>query len=274
MDARVNNPAGRLHIFLEHCHGAPGAIPLASVWDGYFSDSYSGYDFATSMADLLSLPQQMRSALEGVPTAPTMPTAYLLEQLPNLEEVLRFGMFHLDSPTSAFQKRYSEADLVRVEMASHTLAGVAPQGLSEDVLRDVASLASQLAKLLVEDNSLEPDVRDLLFDLSDGIRRVSESYQLRGAVAIARERDLLVGRLINDPQLAAKLLGHKEATHLVRNIFLATAAAMAFFNTSATTAENVPKMIDNVSKVVEMIAPIGEAVHDGVQQQIAPKPKP
>jgi hypothetical protein len=270
MDARINNPAGRLHIFLEHCLEAPPAIPLSAIWDGYFSDSYSAYDFATSMADLLSLPQQMRSALQGVPAAPTMPTAYLLEQIPNLEDILRFGMFHLDSPTSAFQKRYSAADLVRLEMASHTLVGVAPGGLSEDVLRDVVSLASELTKLLVEDNSLEPDVRDLLFDLSDGVRRVSESYELRGAVAIARERDLLVGRLINDPQLAAKLLGHKEATHLVRNIFLATAAAVAFFNTSATTADNVPKMIDHVTHVVELILPAGDAV----QKQIAPTPKP
>jgi hypothetical protein len=274
MDARINNPAGRLHMFLQHCSAAQSSVPLAAIWDGYFAHSHSSMDFATAMADLISLPQQMRSAIEGAPAAPTMPTAYLVGQVPKLDDLLRWGMFHLDSPTAHFTGKYDEGDLVRLEMASHTLMGLASTGVTDNVLDEVASLSAALTTLLVEDDLLEPDLRDLLYELSDGLRRVSESYQLRGSVAIARERDLLVGRLVNNPQLAAKLLGHKEATHVVRNIFIVTAAAMTFFNTSADTADNVPKMIDHVSQVVELIAPVGEAVHDAVQQQIALPSKP
>jgi hypothetical protein len=273
MDASINNPAGRLHDFLSYCWNNGGARPLHTTWGSYLvGEEHFEVDYATAIAELSALPNQIRSAVEGLPRNQATPTAFLLAQIPKLQSVLFFGLLNQTGQTTSFNAQYDQGDLARLEMTSEILGGLAPKGVTANVLGEIKRLGAEIAKLLAEDDSLEPDVRDLLFDLSDGIRRIVASYGVRGPESIARERDLLVGRLVNNPQLAARLFGHKEARHLVRDTVLAATVALTFFNTTADAAENAPKMIEHVEKVAEWLAPVGDALHQSTKQ-IAPPDK-
>jgi hypothetical protein len=274
MDASINNPAGRLHRFLQYCYNNNENVQLHRVWKGYFGDSDTvRRDYAGTLAEISSLPEQMRSAIEGLPSSKSVPTAFLLSQIPELEGILAWGVLNQTASAAKFNERFGLGDLARLEVVSQILAGSAPTAVTTDVLQEIGSLGLQITELLASDETLESDVRDLLFELSEGIRRTVFSYAVRGPESLARERDLLVGRLVNNPQLAAKLLGHKEARHLVRKTVLAATVAMTFFNTTEQTVENVPKMIQHVEKVAEWLG-LDDNVSPQTSKQITAPTKP
>lgn len=257
MDASVNNPAGRLHEFLDHCSQQSGQIRVSAIWSEYFQTEPESTDYAKALVDVLALPGQLRSALEGAPRSPTTPTEFLVRQLPKVEQALAWGFVNQHEWIGNFNGKYDQGDIARLEMMSASLSGLASSTVTDDVLEEVTDLAEQIAQLVVEDDTLEPDIRDLLLDLSNGLRSVVQSYVIRGPEAIARERDLLVGRLVNNPTLAAKLLGNKKAHHLVRKTVIVTGAVLAFFNTGAQAMDNAPKVLNHLQNITQLFT------HDG-----------
>lgn len=252
----TNDPAGRLHEFLSYCRqNNRHQARVQHIWSEYFAVDLGGVDYANALVAAISLPAQVRTALHSLPLSATTPTAFLVDQLPRLEEALTWGLNNQSAGIGSFLEQYDDADVARVELMSHMLRGLAPAAVTQEVLDEISGLGEQIAHLVDGDETMEPDLRALLLDLANGIRSVVQSYAIRGPEALARERDLLIGRLLSNPDLAAKLRGHKTAYHLVRDTVLVATAALTFFNSGAQAMENAPKVIEHVQHVAQLFTP-------------------
>jgi len=273
MDASINNPAGRLHDFLAHCWSNNVAqTRISDVWSEYCQAEDGTVAYAHSIADLLSLPAQIRRALEGAPRSSITPTSFLIAQLPRLDEALSWGFIHQREWISGFLKQYDQGDIARVELMSQMLGGLAPSGVTSGTLTELTDLSEQITNLVTEDDSLESDLRELLLDLANGIQSVVHAYAVRGPEALARERDLLIGRLMSNPALAAKLVDNQRARRLVQRTVIVATAALTFFNLGAQAMDNAPKVIDHVQHVTQLLIPAETS--DVKQIDAPPTPAP
>ncbi|MDK8172283.1 hypothetical protein QP735_07035 [Curtobacterium citreum] len=116
-----------------------------------------------------------------------------------------------------------------------------------DLLDTVTSTATELADLLADDDTLEPDVRELLFSLADGLRRSAQTFKMTGAEGVARERDLLVGRLTTNVGLREHVRSHPRAVEVIGRFLTRTTLVASFFTTAVDAGEDVQKIIQAIT---------------------------
>lgn len=239
------DPAARLHGLLDHCRRNNGSHALSQSWSSYLGLDPSSVAYVEAVAQMCVLPDQVRSAFDGLQSkGVSIPYKFFLEPLGELRAALIFGAQNQSGETGAFVQRYTEAQTERVLAASALLAGHSPQPAdASDLLTTVASTADELSALLADDDTLEPDVRALLYSLADGLRRTAQTYNVTGAEGVAQERDLLVGRLATNPGLADNVRHHPEVMTVLVRFLEKTLRVASFFTTAVTVGEDVEKIV-------------------------------
>jgi len=243
------DPAARLHGLLDYCRRNNGNHQLASQWGSYLQVSPDSVDYVQALAQMTLLPGQMRAAFatltdRGVP----IPFAFFLEPLPTIEKALAFGVQNQAGPVSQFVQQYSEGQVDRVLSASAILRDYAASKVSDaDLLDTVEVTGTELADLLADDDTLEPDVRELLHALADGLRRSVQTYKMTGAEGVARERDLLVGRLRMNTGLSEHVRNHPKVVEVVGRFLERTTMVATFFTTAVDAGVDVQKIIQQIT---------------------------
>ncbi|WIB65361.1 hypothetical protein [Curtobacterium sp. MCBD17_040] len=239
------DPAARLHGLLDHCRQHSGVQSLSSTWGTYLEVAPNTVDYVQAVAQLVLLPGEVRTAFANLKNqGVSIPYDFFLEPLPSIEGALAFGVQGQSGQTVDFVLRYSEAQTDRILGASALLKGHAASPVdASSLLETVASTADDLSALLADDDTLEPEVRELLYSLADGLRRTAQTFKISGAEGVARERDLLVGRLAMNNGLQQEVGRHTKVMDVIARFLRSTAFVASFFTTAVTADEDVEKII-------------------------------
>jgi len=174
--------------------------------------------------------------------------------IPRFEKIITNGALNQQTSSAHFREQFDRGDLAQLEMLSQILSGSAGPSIPDDVLGEISSLAQQVLDLLADDHSIDGGLRELLHELGRGLRDVIDNFGIYGQQGIARERDLLLGRLMSNPDLAAKLLQNKRAAPLVRRTLVVAGIALSLFNAGMEAVDNAPKMVEHVQHLTELVS--------------------
>jgi hypothetical protein len=244
------DPAARLHGLLAYCkHDASQSSRIGRQWATYFDLEEDSVAYIQALAQVALLPGEVRSAFEGLrASGATAPFDFLLEPLPDIEEAIFIGVGNQSSQLSGFSGRYTDTHVALVAAASATLkAHAGPPADATDLLDTVAATADDLSALLADDDTLEPDVRTLLYTLADGLRRTAQTFKMTGSEGIAQERDLLIGRLSANPGLQRNVRRHSNVVALLVRFLTGTERAASFYNTAVEAGDGVQGMIQSIT---------------------------
>lgn len=243
------DPAARLHGLLDYCRQNNGSHQLAGLWASYLEVSPDSVDYVQALAQMMLLPGQVRAAFATLSARKVpVPFWFFLEPLTPIEKALAYGVRNQAGPVSQFVQRYSEGQVDRVLSASAILRDYAASPVPDGDLIDVVeTTGTELADLLVNDETLEPDVRELLHALADGLRRSAQTYKMTGAEGVARERDLLVGRLRMNTGLREHVRSHPKVVEVVGRFLERTTVVATFFTTAVDAGEDVQKIIQQIT---------------------------
>ncbi len=183
------DPAARLHGLLDYCKNvASQSSRTGGQWANYLGLDEDSVAYIQALAQVTLLPTEVRSAFEGLRAAgATVPFDFLLEPLSEIEEAIFYGVQTQSSQLSGFTGKYTAASVAIVAAASATLkAHAGPPVDATDLLDTVAATADDLSTLLADDDTLEPDVRTLLYTLADGLRRSAQTFKMTAPGASPR----------------------------------------------------------------------------------------
>lgn len=243
------DPAARLHGLLDDCKRSNGSQRTGGQWAAYFELEEDSVAYIQTLAQVALLPVEIREAFESLRAAgATVPYDFFLEPLPQLEAAIYFGVQNQRAQLMHFAQKYSDTQVAVLAAASATLkAHAAPSVDASDLLDTVAAIADDLSTLLADDDTLEPDVRALLYTLADGLRRSAQTFKMTGTEGIAQERDLLIGRLLANPGLQRNVRRHSNVVAVIARFLRGTERAASFYNTAVEAGDGVQGMIQSIT---------------------------
>jgi len=243
------DPAARLHGLLDNCKLGNGGVRTGAQWAAYLDVDEESVDYIQAVAQLALLPGQVRAAFASLrDTGVTIPYDFFLEPLPAIENAIYYGVQNQSGQLVHFIQRYSDAQVDRILSASALLKDhTAPPVDATDLLSTVASTADELSTLLADDTTLEPNVCDLLYALADGLRRTAQTFKMTGPEGVARERDLLVGRLAASSGLRENVGRHNNVVALITRFLKGTERVSSFFNTAVEAGDGVDNIIQAIT---------------------------
>ena len=244
------DPAARLHGLFDYCKNvASQSSRTGGQWANYLGLDEDSVAYIQALAQVTLLPAEVRSAFEGLRAAgATVPFDFLLEPLSEIEEAIFYGVQTQSSQLSGFTGKYTAArDSINPPPSPRLKAHAGPPVDATDLLDTVAATADDLSTLLADDDTLEPDVRTLLYTLADGLRRSAQTFKMTGSEGIAQERDLLVGRLSTNPGLQRNVRRHSNVVALLVRFLRGTERAASFYNTAVEAGDGVQGMIQSIT---------------------------
>jgi len=270
MEESTEEAAGRLHQFLAFCQThATGQVRVHEVWSAYFGVDPQSSDYSQLMAGVALLPRQLERQIMGMPDSPLFPKRHLCEQIPDLQRLLSWGVLNQHEWSATFANQYDNGMLARLDMTGAMLKGYSKEVLPDGALSAIAELAEQISILVSETTDMPTGLRELLFELSEGLRRAVLAFKITGSEGIARERDLLIGRLRSNAAIVSELRKNAKATKLVQKVFVATTAALTFFHLGVTATADVPDLMNNLKEIEQLVHPSPEDAQEAQDAEAA-----
>jgi len=207
-DEHSRNAAGRIYSFLAFCWTTAVDTSVLDLVAGYLELPSKAYtpQLLTAMAAFLELPGQAKREVEAL-IAPPIPKVTLLDELPRAENAMMALASGVQMPASAFKNYYDAGTLKSLQLTSHILnsASTVKRSVPADNLDEVKKLADELVASLGEDDMIDDELRRLLFEHADAIRRSVDLFKVAGIDAVLEEFDGLAGLLMRRSNLIADI---------------------------------------------------------------------
>lgn len=190
MTLHETNPAGRLWVFLNDTFAARQHTMLRDAWRDQHGDDPALY--LPRLSHALGLPSEIRYKLRSV-RDPVVPLDNVVRSIDSVELALGAAL-KLDpgamGTVQSLRDKITPVDLVNLENCSHILARTTPTAaVPTTALARIRVLADEISLAVLEDDSLESDVREAIVRYASGLVRAVDLYKVRGAQALIDELD-------------------------------------------------------------------------------------
>ncbi|MGY4857099.1 hypothetical protein [Cryobacterium sp. AP23] len=253
-------------------HGQPNG-PILKTLTKYLEipNEYSSTLFR-ALAEWKEQPQLMRNEV-GTLTTPALSHEELLEDLPQVEAALSDLTTNLGTSLDHVLRHYDRGTLKGLRHTSMILAGASgfKVPVPDDKLDEVKDLADALIECLTSDSTLESELKRMLYEHADAIRRSVDLYRVGGLDAVLGEFDRLMGFLNRRPELRVAVVKEPKLKKAVGGLLIAMNLLAAIGNAAVALESGVGSFLEltSATSVTETVAPAGVSVsaesHEGEQ---------
>jgi hypothetical protein len=258
MDAHLNNPAGRLWRFLDYSFQSGSQDgPILPVWATYLEiPANHSSAMYSALAKIRALPDETAAAIREL-VNPPIPIDRLLENLPRAEEALEFGCAQLGSRLLELRGRYDAGILSGLETTSFILnsANILTPDPSDDALEQIRSSAEDILDLLLRDDTIDAELRRLLYEHASAISRSLDLFKIFGLEGVLGEYDRLIGNLARKPDLVDKISKHGDVLARLRKLITALGLIASLVNSGVSIESGVHKALQIDPSHVSVQAP-------------------
>lgn len=254
----LRNPAGRLYLFLKYVKesGVPNGQLLPVVTRYLDLPAQYTPTLFTALADLQSQPQLLREQVEAL-VEPPLPVPVLLEELPAAEAAIETIVPALQDQVQNARNRYTDGTLKSLQFTSHVLNNATGMKtpIPDNLLDDVRARAEDLIALLTEDDTLDPDLRKVLFTHADGVRRSVDLFKVSGLEAVLADFDRFLGMLRRQPQVIAEVKEKPTLLDRLQALLLALNIIAGAGNAAVAIGHGVEGLQELTQLPVSVVAP-------------------
>jgi len=187
-----NNPAGRLHGILSAALPCRNNKPAREAWASVFRiEPTATGDLLYLLAQLIGLLQLTRQRIEQIDQ---LDRDLYFQPIKKLEKA--FATMNLDVPWNNFKSNIDDATMVGLAFCSDTLSKYHSEELIEkEVLEDLLTDVESLVQTVLA-STLTPELKTVLVENLENIRRAILEYRIRGADGLLRALETSVGALV------------------------------------------------------------------------------
>jgi hypothetical protein len=264
----LKNPAGRLYEFLNYCaNNGQSNGPLLPVFTGYLElpNDLTPTVFR-ALADLREQPDLFRREAAAMTSLPIPMELFIgdVDQVDNaLARITNFG-----SQLSELRQHYDAGTLrgLRTASAIFNSASAMTGDIPGDKLGEIRGLVEALVALLTEDDTIDGDLRLLLYRYVDAIRRALDLYKINGIAGLNDVNNLLHGSLHSQPAVVAKVVKNSRLKEVVGGILIALNLVTAFGNSAIAIEGGLDSLHELTAPDVTNVAPPHTGGGDGIPQ--------
>lgn len=186
-----DNPARRLHDVLVSLKAQPASQPIRDAWAAVLGiDVNDGVLMFTAMAEVSAIPDEIRGRLLAVPN---LDAELYLSWDAEVRAVLA-GFIVMTNPVDGIQRLYTDATLLGLRHASNVLRA-AGRDLPADQLAELLTEIGELIALLDGSDEIPADLRMLLLDLAEEMRRAARLLKIHGVDGLERAVAQCIGSI-------------------------------------------------------------------------------
>ncbi len=215
-DDQYESPVKRLYEILENALSNPGPIPIRDVWSKSLgiekTDILAVY---LALADLVKL---FDDAKKNILQLDDVNRDYYLEPFLKIEDVIKHS--NLDEKWDRISGKLDAVTMLSLKLASNTDSNaIGMKAISDDKLKKLQSDAEDLLEKVVAADFLSEELRRVLLEQLENIRRSILLYRVSGFEGMRRAVESTLGGLIlNREQIEDVINDGKDKKGIIRNL--------------------------------------------------------
>jgi hypothetical protein len=199
MPEEYENPASRLLAILSQVRQKPANSILKKVWgDAFGIHESKTFEIFHQLIMLSALVDEVEREIRLVPA---IDHKLFLKYFPGIRQMLSIS--NLDQSWQTAATRLDEATMTSLHFCSESLSRCRPDRVSTS---DLESLRKEIDDLFngIQASDLNKELKAILSDLAESMRRAVAEYRLRGVLGMREELFLILEKLQRNYQVIEK----------------------------------------------------------------------
>lgn len=207
----TNNPAGRLYAILDEVRAKPRKKSIRNVWAETFGlEPSATADILFLIGKMIELARDAKQSINGLDN---IDHEIYIKPFHNIEKAFSFA--NIEDHWDNISRHLDEATMVGLSFCADVLSRTSgEQIIDQETLNDLMEQVENLTHEIM-DSEIPPDLKAVLIDNLEEIRRAILEYRIRGVDGLKRALEGSLGAVIRHRPQIVKQKGKKPVARFL-----------------------------------------------------------